>query len=360
VPVAVGLTRSFKVALLISTLIHLGVFTALSQETITRKIFAPPKVLLAKKAPLPQKSEPKAVRFELVDTPPSATAPTPPDKTNLMSDKNTRAQDKFQRDKKLADSPHMEGRSEEAKDTRPHAALVPPPAPPAQKPRPPTEQPKPQETPKPAPPKKAQERSVERITKEPSPKPHPEAQKGLLASKDKIMVAREWEKNIAPEPKEKEVIQLAKKMPEPAPALPAISTPPPATPNIISVASPKNADADAQITGELSYAASRHFFGEYLLKMKQSVERQWVSQLISKYTGIVSSKAVIDFKIQPDGRVTDIGVNSSEGDPYFPLVCVSSINDAQPFDKIPYSEVPGLPDEFVGKPLNIRFTFQYN
>ena len=126
------------------------------------------------------------------------------------------------------------------------------------------------------------------------------------------------------------------------------------------MASANNADADARITGELSYAASRHFFGEYLLKMKHTVERQWISRLVSQYTGIVSSRAVIDFKIQPDGSVTDMVVNSVEGDSYFPIICASSINDAQPFDRIPYDETQGLPDEFVNKPLNIRFTFQYN
>ena len=64
--------------------------------------------------------------------------------------------------------------------------------------------------------------------------------------------------------------------------------------------------------------------------------------------------------IQPDGSVPDIAVHSVEGDSYFAVLCVSSINAAQPFAAIPYEKVQGLPDEFIGKPLNIRFTFQYN
>ncbi len=321
-------SRSFKVSLLISTLLHLGAFTALNQETIAQKLLTSPEVLLARK------SEPRVVRFELVDTPASAKTPEAPKKTNLMSDKNTRAQDRFQSEKKLEDSPHMEGKHDESKDTRPRAVVTPAPVVPKTPPKPrQAEKPKPREEAK---------------------KPLPEAP---AAPKEKPMEP-EKKIEIAPEPKEKEVIQLAKKMP--SRAEPAVSPPPPPTSRVISVASANNAGADAQITGELSFGATRHFFGEYLLGMKQAVERQWVSRLVSTYTGIVTSRAVVDFKIQPDGSVTDMVVHSTEGDPYFALLCVSSINDAQPFDRIPYDKIQGLPDEFVNKPLNIRFTFRYN
>ncbi|UCD58306.1 MAG: hypothetical protein JSV16_04105 [Candidatus Hydrogenedentota bacterium] len=331
-------SRSFKVSLLISTLIHLGAFAALNQESVAQRILGSPVILLARK------SEPKIVRFELVETPASAEVSEPPEKTNLISDKTTRAQDNFRSDKKLHDSPHMEGKHEDSKDTRPRMVVS----------RPPVsldEQKKPQKTVGVAPSEKPSEKAEpQREEKKISPEPPDETQKKLIEPEESI--------EVAPERKEKEVIQLAKKAP--APAEPAVSTPPSMAPRVISAASSRNVDADAQITGELSFGATRHFFGEYLLTMKQAVERQWVSRLISRYTGIVSSRAVVDFKIQPDGSVTDVVVNSAEGDPYFALVCVSSIDDAQPFDKIPYNEIQGLPDEFVNKPLNIRFTFQYN
>jgi outer membrane biosynthesis protein TonB len=131
-------------------------------------------------------------------------------------------------------------------------------------------------------------------------------------------------------------------------------------PVIMSSASARSAGADARITGELSFATTRHFFGEYLLGMKQAVETEWISRLVSQYTGLVRSEAVIDFKIQPDGSVTDLDISSTEGDSYFSLICVSSIQDAQPFDEIPYDDIAGLPEEFIGKPLSIRFTFRYN
>jgi hypothetical protein len=136
--------------------------------------------------------------------------------------------------------------------------------------------------------------------------------------------------------------------------------PPVAAPKISTSVEAGNMGGDALIEGEISFGATRHFFGEYMLKMKQAVETEWISLLISRYTGVAMSTAVINFKIQPDGTATDIVTHSNEGDPYFPIICVSSIRDAQPFEEIPYDDIPGLPEELKGKPLNIRFTFRYN
>jgi outer membrane biosynthesis protein TonB len=332
-------SRSFKIALILSCLLHLGAFVALDQEAVSLKMLAPPPPTVALK-----KSKPQSVQFELVDTPPSARAATPPEKTNLMSDKNTRAQDRFEGKEKLKNAPHMEGKNDKAKDTRPKMTAPQPPKRGAEPtpPAPPQEDVKPEPKPEPVekkeePPQKAKEAEAVALLK-PEPKPQQKDEPALEMPK-------------------KEVLQLAKKTPDVQP--PDLTAPQFISPGV-SPASARNTDADAELTGELSYAASRHFFGEYLLKMKEAVERQWVSRLVSKYTGIVSSQAVIDFKIQPDGSVADLSVETSEGDPYFPVVCVSSINDAQPFGNIPYEQASGLPEKYMNKPLNIRFTFRYN
>jgi outer membrane biosynthesis protein TonB len=283
------------------------------------------------------------VRFELVDTPASASEAKPPKDTNLMSDKNTRAQDIFKSGKNLPDSPHMEGKNETVRDTRQRMIVkssqgsMPEQRNSVKTAAAPRRETSPRE------PGSSRQIEKESSGKELEPKPKPSA------TGSRIEVSRE--------PEKEEVIRLARKTP--ASQETSVSAPPKA-PSMVTTASAKNVEADAQITGELSFGATRHFFGEYLLKMKQAVERQWVSRLVSQYTGVVSSRAVIDFKIQPDGHITDMAVNSNEGDPYFPLVCVSSIDDAQPFEKIPYGEIPGLPDEYMNKPLSIRFTFQYN
>jgi protein TonB len=304
------LSRSFKISLLLSLLVHAGGFVALSYEPIARKVQAAPAPMLARK------SEPKVVRFELVDTPSSAETPEAPKKSALVSNKNTRAQDAFKGETPLANAPHMEGKHEESKDTRPKGVVTAPP----------------QESP-------------------PKPKPREQTQPEKETPSE--------EKPVTPEPDEPQIIQLAKKAPEPSKLAEEAATPS-APSRIVSMASAKNIGADAEITGELSYAASRYFFGEYLLKMKQAVEQQWISRLVSNYSGIVNSQAVLTFKIQPDGQVTDLTVRSSEGDPYFPVVCASSVQAAQPFDKIPYEQAPGLPAEHMNKPLKIQFTFNYN
>lgn len=330
------LSRSFKVALLISAVTHAGVFALLDREPIAQKLLAAPRGLVAKRP------KPRVVRFELVDTPASAETPEPPEKSSLVSDKNTRAQDRFKGEKKLEDSPHLDGKSSDSKDTRPKAVVARPVAP--AKPDP--VKPDPRETPR--------EETVKR-EKEPL----------LRAAPGKKPVKPTEDAPIAPEPKEKEIIRLAKKAPAeirlaPPPVPAARPAPPVPAPMMVSGVTASNLGGDAEITGEISFGATRHFFGEYLLKMKQAVETEWISNLVSQYSGVARSLAVVDFKIQPDGRVTDITVSSSEGDPYFPLICESSIRAAQPLDEIPYSEIPGLPEEFVDKPLNIRFTFRYN
>ncbi|NQU07788.1 MAG: hypothetical protein HQ583_04435 [Candidatus Abyssubacteria bacterium] len=335
----------------------------MSHEGIAKKILASPKPLLA------GKTKPTAVHFELVDTPASAKTSEPPKKTNLISDKNTRAQDKFKSEEKLEDSPHMESKHEESKDTRPRAVVRKPPKPPK------TALETPPEKSSQAPDssrasdeaKKEPLKLPEKPEKEARSKPVPEPKKQLppraaltqtlhpVPTREKKPATPAEEKRTAPEPKKKEVVRLAKKAPaqREEPAAPAI------LPRITSPASARNTGADAQITGELSFGATRHFFGEYLLKVKQAVEAQWLSRLVSQYTSVTRAQAVIDFKIQPDGRVTDVDVSSFEGDLFFTLLCLSSIRDAQPFDTIPVDEIPGLPEDFRNKPLNIRFTFRY-
>ncbi len=330
-----ALPRTFKVSLLISMLIHMGAFAVVSHESVTQRIKAGP-VMVAK-----QKTKPTSVRFELIETPASAKTSNPPTKTNLRSDKNTQAQDRFESEKKLEDAPRMEGKHEDVKDTRPR--MIPA--------KPTVEKPAPQKEPQSEPEKPPEKEKVEEQKTE-------KAKSGLPAEKKEDPKEPDKEIRIEPEPKPEEIKKLAKKLPDPAESI--MPAPSSALSRMMSAVSAGNTGADAQITGDLSFAASRHFFGEYLVKMKQAVEREWVSRLVSKYTGVRSSRAVIDFKIQPDGKVTDIAVNSVEGDQYFAVMCASSINDAQPFDEIPYAEAQGLPEEFVNKPLNIRFTFRYN
>lgn len=315
-----ALPRTFKVSLAISVLIHAVVFGAMDRDTVLREIVAPPKPMLAKR------SKPKVMRFELVETPAEAETDEPPGQSRLISDKNTRAQDKFQGDKKLKDSPHIEGQSEQTKNLKPQIVVSKPAAPP-----------------KPA----APQRSAKA-----EDKPKQQAFDTEKAAESKRDIP------IEPKPERGEIIQLAKKTP--VPSEPTRPSTPPSPPKMLSSASARTVGADAEITGEISFAASRHFFGEYMLKMKQAVETQWLSHLISQYAGVERASAVINFNIQPDGHVTDIEIGESEGDPYFALICVSSIRDAQPFDEILYEEIPGLPEEFVDKPLSIQFVFNYN
>jgi hypothetical protein len=372
----VTLSRSFKVALFISAVTHAGVFALLDREPIAQKLLAAPKALVAKRP------KPKVVRFELVDTPASAESPEPPKKSSLVSNKNTRAQDRFKGEKKREDSPHLEGKRSDSKDTRPKAVIAKPspPANAAPKPKPkpeakpkpkPEPKPKPKPEPKPEPkaePKTKPEPKIDIVEKGKDIKPK-EATRKKPAKREKellqqVLPEKKPSKPAEPERKEKEVIRLAKKSPaEIAPIAPVPTIAPPAqasSPKIFTSVDAGNMGGDALIEGEISFGATRHFFGDYLLKMKQAVETEWMSLLVSRYSGVRRSSAAIDFKIQPDGRVTDIEIKSNEGDPYFPLVCISSIQSAEPFDEIRYTEIQGLPEEFIDKALSVRFTFRYN
>ena len=237
------LSRSFKVAVSISVLIHAGVFALLDRKPVAEKIFAPPKPLLAKKP------EPKAIRFELIDTPASAEAPEPPKESTLLSNKNTRAQDKFQGKKKLEDSPHLEGKRADSKDTRPKTVIAKPAV--APKPRKPEKQPKPV---------KPRQKTVSPPAQKEKPEPRTADKKQPVEQKkapmQKVIPEKKAAKpveeiRIAPAPKEKEVIHLAKKSPvEVSPIAPVPPRPAPAqvaTPEISTSVDTGNMGGDALI-----------------------------------------------------------------------------------------------------------------
>jgi hypothetical protein len=173
----------------------MAAFLAFDQEAISAKLLEPPALMVRTEA----KAKPQIMNFELIDTPSSAQTAAPPEKTNLASNKNTRAQDLFESERALKNEPHMEGKNEDSKDTRPRMIAPEPPRPPA-KPK--------QEAKTPAPPKE--------ILKEPEKKEPPKEEPPKMKEAAASVSVAPRPKPPAPPPPEpqrpkREALQLAKR-----------------------------------------------------------------------------------------------------------------------------------------------------
>ena len=84
-------------------------------------------------------------------------------------------------------------------------------------------------------------------------------------------------------------------------------------------------------------------FGPYMATLQRIITRAWQPRLIGE-----SKKAVVDFKIHTDGKVSDVRVNRSSGVNTVDGAVLQAINVASPYPALP----KGAPD-----PVDISFTF---
>lgn len=368
--------RSFTVALGLSLLLHLGAALSFGSRRLAALLQPAPLAL----------PQPRQVRFELVDTPKAAETKTPPAESRFMSNRNTRAQDNTPADDPtLRDQPKIteDGKSHDLRRVAKRPPSVEPavqfpsaPPAPAAEPTPPVQASPPAPPSPPTPP----------AARPPRPKPAAQKRDAPPAPTQRDTAAVQ-----VPAPARKTEREPDRAAPEPTPAPPAPPVPevqplPKKDPtrerfevakaerNLRALEEDAEAEsgrptltraeaeqlASARMQGEFSYGATKHFFGDYLLALKERVEQRWIARLVSEYSSVRHSRVVVDFKILASGEVTGLYVSGLEGDPYFKVICVHTIEDATPFPPVPYTEVEGLPPDLVNKPLNIRFTFEYN
>lgn len=296
------------------------------------------------------------VRFTLVNTPDSAATDTPPQDSRFLSNRHTRAQDHTPETNTPGEDQPRIDTSGKSHNVRPDArapvlALVP--APP--------------ERAAPAVGEPAPAQSQRRVTAPPlmalRPPPAIPAKPRLAPDQPPVSLASPVKTPapaVVPLPK-KDVTQARREIARLQREIAALRDAPEVQPGRITMSQAAAAEvANARVRGEFSYGATQHFFGEYLLRMKERVEREWFSRLLTEYSRAVSNRVVIDFKVYSNGDVGNMQFVEQHGDPYFPVLCWNAIEAAGPFGLVPYAEVEGIPPDLANKPLNIRFTFHYN
>lgn len=92
-------------------------------------------------------------------------------------------------------------------------------------------------------------------------------------------------------------------------------------------------------------------FKPYLVLVVRSVKSKWYS-LVPESETLKRACVGIQFKILPDGRVTEMEYASTSGDIRLDHAAWGGVMAAEPF--------PPLPAEFKGNHLTLRFTFFYN
>ncbi len=92
-------------------------------------------------------------------------------------------------------------------------------------------------------------------------------------------------------------------------------------------------------------------FGPYLQRILQDVKENWY-HLIPESAEMKKGKLAIEFAITKDGKVADMRLFASSGDPALDRPAWGSITASNPF--------PPLPSDFTGPYLALRFRFFYN
>lgn len=92
-------------------------------------------------------------------------------------------------------------------------------------------------------------------------------------------------------------------------------------------------------------------FGPYLQKLLSEVRSSWYKS-IPKSTEYKKGKLAIEFKIRPDGRLADMKLVATTGDPALDRAAWGGITASNPY--------PPLPSEFSGPFLALRLRFFYN
>lgn len=107
--------------------------------------------------------------------------------------------------------------------------------------------------------------------------------------------------------------------------------------------------------GPLAFEAKQHELGAYLTKIQHGVEARWQSMLRLRYKGTSATEAVLECAINPDGTLAYVKiVDSGDSVSYAPL-CKEAIERAAPFGPFPFE----VPEVYRTQTLEIHWTFSF-
>jgi hypothetical protein len=102
-----------------------------------------------------------------------------------------------------------------------------------------------------------------------------------------------------------------------------------------------------------SLDAIKTSFGDYDREFIDAVQTRWYQLLENRSPG--TGKVVVEFRLHPDGRVTDLSMPQNEMSELFGLICMQAIREPAPYRPWPLEMRRDIPKEY----RDVTFTFYY-
>lgn len=114
-------------------------------------------------------------------------------------------------------------------------------------------------------------------------------------------------------------------------------------------------DGGIKSKGFTNFEANEHALGPYMLEIRRRVEREWRAALQLRYSGATPTEAVLECAINPMGQVVEVNIVSPGNSISYAPLCKDAIERAGPFPAFPFE----VPEMYRSKNLEIRWKFSY-
>jgi len=104
-----------------------------------------------------------------------------------------------------------------------------------------------------------------------------------------------------------------------------------------------------------SVDAMKTSYGDYDREFIDAVRAHWY-QLLENITAEGNGKVVVEFRLHPDGRVTDLKIAQNEMSELLGIICQQAISDPAPYRKWPEDMRRDIPKDY----RDVTFTFYYS
>lgn len=115
-------------------------------------------------------------------------------------------------------------------------------------------------------------------------------------------------------------------------------------------------DSGTDRNGVLSFEANQHEMGEYMLHVRNKVEKSWRGAIRSKHSGVRHAEARIRLVIRPDGQIELVEILDDGGALVFAVLSREAVKDAGPFDPFPFD----VPEIYRSENLDVTWRFTFN
>lgn len=325
------------VALVLSLIIHLALFGTYTVGKrfgwwntqsewlvrLTKKLTQSKPRMAMLMQPKPRAAEqPPVIPLTFVEVDPATALAEPPPDAKYYSSKNAKAQNPDEAPPK--DGPKLDGKQTQVVRLEDNQKSVPFPLQPTIKPQPETP-PEPESLP--PKPKGGEEMGDLALNKNPNPKP---------PSDGVVDVGKGETKTVQPDrPRTLAQARAAKG---------------------ILVGQKMKQDGGVERRGRIAFDTKATAFGEYDAAFIAAVEQAWHNLLENNQLSQRSGRVVLEFKLNSNGRITDMKVDGNEVGEILGMLCQRAVQDPAPYPNWPSD----MRKAIGSNTRDIRFTFFYN